>query len=187
MLSERLDGIGKPWCVVGGWALDLWHGHQTREHEDLEFTVLRGDVPLFRERLGDMRFHTVGNGVVRYLPPNETPPEEIFQIWCEDVAARRWRVDMMIEPGTPDSWVYKRDWRISAPRTEMVALSADGIPYLRPAAILLFKAKYRRPKDELDFDAVVEKLTAPEQAWLKDCLNRLHPGHAWSERLEPSA
>ncbi|WP_425358733.1 nucleotidyltransferase domain-containing protein [Aminobacter aminovorans] len=34
-LARHLTGVSLPWCVVGGWALDLWHGHQTREHEDL--------------------------------------------------------------------------------------------------------------------------------------------------------
>jgi hypothetical protein len=43
-LAQRLEGMSKPWCIVGGWALDLWHGHETRAHEDIEFTVLRGDV-----------------------------------------------------------------------------------------------------------------------------------------------
>jgi len=186
-LAERLKGIGKPWCVVGGWALDLWHGRQTREHEDLEFTVLRSDVPIFRERLKGMRFHAVGGGIVRYLPSNQEPPEDIFQIWCEDIAARCWRADMMIEPGMPETWAYKRDTRISALRSEMVARTADGIPYLRPVAILLFKAKYCRTKDEVDFDNAVQRLTAPERVWLRDCLDLLHPGHAWSERLRPSA
>lgn len=35
-LARRVAGISKPWCVVGGWALDLWHGKQTRYHEDFE-------------------------------------------------------------------------------------------------------------------------------------------------------
>jgi len=182
-LADRLAGIGRQWCVVGGWALDLWHGRETREHEDLEFTVLRDDVPFFRERLKDMRFHAVGGGVVQYLQQDREPPEDLFQIWCEDIAAQCWRADMMIEPGTPETWVYKRDPRISAPRAEMVAKTVDGIPYLRPAAILLFKAKYQRPKDEVDFDNAVVRLTESERVWLRNCLDLLHPGHAWSERL----
>ncbi len=182
-LADRLAGIGRPWCVVGGWALDLWHARETREHEDLEFTVLRDDVPFFRERLKGMRFHAVGSGVIQYLPQDREPPEDIFQIWCEDIAAQCWRADMMIEPGTPDTWVYKRDPRISVPRAKMVAKTTDGIPYLGPAAILLFKAKYQRPKDEVDFDNAVGRLMVSEREWLKNCLDLLHPGHAWSERL----
>lgn len=30
--------------VVGGWALDLWHGRQTRNREDLEFALLPEDA-----------------------------------------------------------------------------------------------------------------------------------------------
>lgn len=67
-LARRLTGVSVPWCVAGGWALDLWHGHQTREHEDLEFTVLRSDVPVFRRALADMEFHTAGDGIVKHLP-----------------------------------------------------------------------------------------------------------------------
>ncbi|MEQ1405013.1 nucleotidyl transferase AbiEii/AbiGii toxin family protein [Neorhizobium sp. Rsf11] len=174
----------QPWCVVGGWALNLWHGHQTRSHEDLEFTILRHDVPAFRERLEGMRFYSVGNGNVDYLPAEQQPPEAIAQIWCEDVETRHWRVDMMIEPGTEDRWVYKRDPSISLRRAEIVTRTTEGAPYLKLAAIMLFKAKYRRAKDEIDFDNALTKLTDPERGWLKACLETLHPGHAWTARLQ---
>ncbi|MDP9813521.1 phage terminase large subunit-like protein [Rhizobium tibeticum] len=87
-----------------------------------------------------MEFHTTGDGVVEYLPADEEPPAAISQIWCLDMKERRWRVDMMIEPGTLDTWIYKRQPSISRPRAEMVDTTAEGIPYLKPAAVLLFKA-----------------------------------------------
>lgn len=182
-LAQRLAGCPEPWCVVGGWALDLWHGYQTRDHDDLEFTVLREDVRVFREVLKDMQFHAVGSGVVEYLPDDQEPPPAIFQVWCHDVEARCWRVDMMIEPGTPDMWVYKRDTAIVRPRAEMIDRTADGVPYLKPAAILLFKAKYRRPKDEMDFEHALPKLEQQERAWLKACLSAVHPDHEWARVL----
>jgi hypothetical protein len=182
-LFRRLGSLSRPWCVVGGWALDLWHGKKTREHEDLEFTILRADLGIFRRELNDMEFYTVNDGVLELLAADREPAMEIFQIWCFDRAALRWRVDMMIEPGTDESWVYKREPQISRPRTEMVARTADGIPYLNPAAVLLFKAKYRRPKDEEDFAYAVPKLSAVERRWLRDCLERLHPDHEWAKAL----
>ena len=39
--ARALEGVSAPWAVAGGWALDLWHGMQTREHEDLEIAVRR--------------------------------------------------------------------------------------------------------------------------------------------------
>ncbi|MCZ4071950.1 nucleotidyltransferase domain-containing protein [Agrobacterium sp. LMR679] len=182
-LSQRLDGVSLPWCVVGGWALDLWQGSKTREHDDLEFTVLREDLSIFRRKLGDMEFYTVNDGTIEPLPADQHPAPEIFQIWCFDRPAGCWRADMMIEPGTNDTWVYKRNPEIRRPRIEMVSLTADGIPYLNPSAVLLFKAKHRRPKDEDDFARAQPKLPLSESLWLRDYLERLHPGHDWVRAL----
>jgi hypothetical protein len=182
-LARRLNGICQPWCIVGGWALDLWHGYQTRDHDDLEFTILRDDFNSFRHVLKGMGFYTVGDGVVEHLPDNQEPPAAIYQVWCQDIHERCWRVDMMLEPGTPDSWVYKRNPAIVRPRADMVTTTSDGIPYLKPAAILLFKAKHRRPKDEIDFENALPKLEASERAWLKTCIDATHPGHEWVQML----
>ena len=65
----------------------------------------------------------------------------------------------------------------------MVRVTAHGIPYLAPAAILLFKAKYRRDKDEADFARALPKLDAAERRWLKDCLEKVHPGDDWAKAL----
>jgi hypothetical protein len=182
-LGRRLSGIAQPWCIAGGWALDLWHGHQTRDHEDLEFTVLREGVAAFRQALTGMDFYTAGDGIVEHLPDGDEPPAAIWQIWCQDSAARCWRVDMMIEPGTPDMWNYKRDPAITRPRSEMFGITGDGLPYLKPAAVLLFKAKHRRGKDETDFENALPKLEQTERDWLKACMATAHPGHEWLQML----
>ena len=89
----------------------------------------------------------------------------------------------MIEPGTPEIWTCKRDLSITRPRDDMVMRSAEGVPYLNPAAVLLLKAKHRRPKDEADFKMALPKLDAAERTWLKASLARLHPGHVWLKSL----
>lgn len=178
-LADRLKRVSLPWCIVGGWALDLWHGRQTREHDDLEFTVLRDDFAAFRGALEGVDFHTAGDGIVKPLALHENPPPEISQIWCLDSVARCWRVDMMLEQGSPDLWVYKREASITRPRRAMVDATPDGLPYLKPAAVLLFKAKHQRGKDEVDFRNALPKLAGADRAWLKSCLARLHPEHDW--------
>jgi hypothetical protein len=182
-LTSRLSGISRPWCIVGGWALDLWHGQQTRGHDDLEFTVLREDVGIFRKALQGLDFYTAGSGVVTPLPQGTEPPADIVQIWCLDSIERRWQVDMMIEPGTQQTWICKRDPTIFGPRHEFVRSTSDGIPYLAPAPILLFKAKYQRAKDEIDFENALPKLATAERAWLKASLELVHPGHDWISAL----
>lgn len=154
-------------------------GRQTRDHDDLEFTVLRKDVGIFRNALKGLDFYTAGSGVVTPLQQDAEPPADIAQIWCLDRVEHRWRVDMMIEPGTPQTWICKRDPTIFGPRHEFARSTSDGIPYLAPAPILLFKAKYQRAKDEIDFENALPKLATAERAWLKASLEVVHPGHDW--------
>lgn len=182
-LSRRLKNVSRPWCVVGGWALDLWHGRQTREHEDLEFTILRDDFEFFLDAFEDMEFFEVRDGVISFLRDGKSLSKDTFQIWCLDRRSRRWRVDMMIEPGVQDVWVYKRHPAVTRPRSEMLFMTAAGIPYLNPAAVLLFKAKHRRTKDQKDFEETLKTLSWSERRWLKTCLDLLHPGHEWLQAL----
>ncbi len=183
-LARRLAGVSRLWCVVGGWALDLWHGVETRPHEDLEFTILRDDLRVFRDALGELAFHAVDDGRITPLAPGALPPTGVTQIWGEDRAAGCWRVDMMLEAGTPETWVYKRNPAIRRPRDEMAGVTAAGIPYLRPEAVLLFKAKYRRDKDEADFARAVPKLDGEAKRWLKACLLAADAEHAWARALD---
>ncbi|WP_312417986.1 hypothetical protein [Shinella sp.] len=120
---------------------------------------------------------------MRPLLPDEAPPADIAQVWCEDVAAGCWRADMMLEEGTPQTWIYKRDPSIRRSRCEMVQLTADGIPYLAPEAVLLFKAKYRREKDEADFARAVPMLGKDRRRWLKACIAKADPRHVWLAAL----
>lgn len=182
-LSERLQQVVRPWCVVGGWALDIWHGQKTREHEDIEFTVMREDFSEFRAALSGIVFYVVDDGTLKLLHEGIQPDESVNQIWCYEPVSGRWKADMMIESAGEQNWIYKRDPAISRPRSEMVLLTEKGIPYLNPSAVLLFKAKYCRPKDLLDFSRAEPKLSASEKHWLKGCLMKLHPGHAWAETL----
>ena len=181
-LAARLQSAGRPWCVAGGWALDLWLGRETREHGDLEFSVLSRDVPLFRARLAELSFFAAHDGAVTPLG-DSAPPEYVTQLWGQD-SAGLWRVDMMIERGGDDeTWVYKRDTSLRVARSDMVHVTASGIPFLDPAAVLLFKAKHRRAKDEADFALALPHLSPSQRRRLSGWLDRCHPGHDWLERL----
>lgn len=187
-LAARLDGLDVPWCVVGGWSIDLAAGRETREHEDLEIAILRPHLPAIRRRLGDgFVFHAVGDGEVRRLANGAAPPPLRHQTWVLDAAADEWRVDVMVEPGSDEEWVYRRDPSITAPRSTMVATTPDGIPYLRPHGALLYKAKATpgiRPKDEHDLVVGRSLLSSAERAWLATALDRISPGHPWRSRLD---
>ena len=178
-VARRLAGVNARWYVVGGWAIDLFLGRETRAHEDLEISIPRADFPAVRARLAGFALHTVREGEVRALAPGELPPAENHQNWVLDPRANAWRLDVMLEPGDPHTWVFRRDESIRAPRAEMIGRTRDGVPFLKPQAGLLFKAKSTRPKDEADFAATLPALDPAARAWLRTALLRLHPEHAW--------
>jgi hypothetical protein len=174
-----LRSVEAPWHFAGGWALDLWHSFETRSHEDIEIAILRDDISDLRCAFEGMHFFCAGSGQLQYLPTVALPPESIHQVWCLDAQTRRWKLDIMLEPGTADEWIFRRNSSIRRRRSDMIGRTDEGMPYLKPAGVLLFKAKHLRGKDERDFVKARGKLEAEERAWLKAALNHAHPGHEW--------
>lgn len=181
-MAEVLSGVACDWYVVGGWAIDLFLGHQSREHEDIEIVVRRDDFPVIRDHLHDYLLHVVGDGEIRRLPAGEIPPQARHQNWVLDTEDNKWRMDVMLEPGDKQTWVFRRDESIVAPRDQMIERGGP-IPYLRPEGVLLFKAKGQREKDELDLVNCLPQLSRDSIDWLKETLARAHPAHDWLKVL----
>lgn len=181
--ARELAGIGIPWCVVGGWAIDLFLGRQTREHGDLEIAIVRSDLPAVRAHLSRYSFYAVGDGEVHRLARHQPPPAEKHQTWVLDEGVQLWRVDVMQEPGDHSTWVCRRDESIAAPRSRMTGVR-DGVPYLRPEGVILYKAKSRRPKDEADFATCLPHMQPDAREWLRTALDQAHPGHPWTADLK---
>jgi hypothetical protein len=179
--ARRLAGVDVPWCVVAGWSLDLFRGEQTREHEDLEIAVPLEGFPAIREALADLEIYAIVEG--KAAPVTETSLAVSHQTWVRDPAARRWRLDVMREQWDDDTWVCRRHPSLRRPGSEVIAHTADGIPYAQPEIALLFKAKAVRPKDEEDFASVLPLLEGSRRRWLADALTLVHPGHPWLEAL----
>ncbi len=163
--AEQLAGVGIDWCVVGGWSIDLWLGRETRPHDDLEIAILRDDFAAIRAHLNGFELHSVGDGEVRRLAPHDTPPADKHQNWVLDPAANAWRMDIMMESGDAQTWVFRRDPSIRAPRSRMIG-TRDGVRFLKPEGALLYKAKATRPKDEADFAVCLPGLDDAARAWL---------------------
>ena len=157
-LADRLAGVAASWCVAGGWALDLWLGHATRDHEDLELAIPRAQFAAIRAAFAAFELFTAGDGELVHLPRDREPPPHRHQTWVLDPIAREWRTDVFLKPGDATTWIYRRDESLTLPRDQAVAHTADGIPYLVPEVVLLFKAKAVRAKDELDFAAALPTL-----------------------------
>ena len=179
-VAERLAGVGAPWCVAAGWAIDLFLGEQRRPHDDLEIAVPRHSFPQVSAALASYElFVPAGDGLLRPYADDA----ESHQTWVREPVTGLWRLDVFREPAEGDTWICRRDPSIRLLYAELVERTRDGIPYCRPEIVLLFKAKHVRPKDEDDLAAVLPRLTRPRRDLLAGLLARVHPGHAWLGRL----
>ena len=190
--AARLVGVQAPWYVAAGWAIDLFLGEETREHEDLEIAVPRARFSEIAERLAGFELFIPDGDLTDpgLVWPFAGAPKALdarHQTWVREPATGIWRLDVFREPSEGDTWIYRRDERIRLPYSDVIERTGDGIPYARPEVVLLFKAKPpERPKDEADFAAVLPRLGASRRSWLADALGLAHPGHPWLERLQAS-
>jgi hypothetical protein len=181
-VTRRLAGAGARRCVAAGWALDLFRGEMTREHEDLEIAVPAGQFGPVRAAPADFDIEVVGSG--RRWPLDSPAFDVMMQTWVRERDTGIYRLDIFREPHDGGTWICRRDRSIRLPYEQVIATTPDRIPYLAPRSLLLFKAGHHRPKDLADFTGVPPRLNPARRAWLAAALARVHPGHPWISELQ---
>ncbi|MEY9934385.1 hypothetical protein ABH926_009053 [Catenulispora sp. GP43] len=181
-IARRLTGVEVPWYVAAGWALDLFRGRQTRRHGDLEIAVPAAEFDQISGLFPGYVFEGVGQDC---LWPDPTPEvlAATHQTWLRDPASGDYVVDVFREPHEGSTWICRHDRTIRLPYAEVICHTSDGIPYLTPELVLLFKAKHARPKDQADFDSVLPELSPAQRARLAELIGHTYPDHAWLARL----
>jgi hypothetical protein len=183
-MAAFFDGFERPWWVVGGWAIEAFTG-APREHEDVDVSILGCDVPALREHVGESwQLWNIADGALRPLTdhwPDVMHPES--QIWGRRDAASPWAFDLPLTPDRDGLWTNKRLPDHVAPVEDVTWVAADGIRYLNPEIVLLYKSRLERVKDARDLDRTWPLLDEPARAWLREKVARLHPDHAWLERM----
>jgi hypothetical protein len=183
-LAAFMDGFERPWWIVGGWSIEAFTG-APREHEDVDLSILACDLTAFREHVGE-EWNLWSNHGGTLRPFNDRHPEVLdvqSQVWVRRSAADPWVIDLPVTPDRDGLWTSKRDPDHVAPLDDVTWVADDGIRYLRPEIALLYKAVLHRPKDDRDLAVTWPLLGAEQQAWLRDAVRRLYPGHAWVELM----
>jgi hypothetical protein len=180
-VSRLLAGADAHWAVAGGWAIDLFLGVQTRAHEDLEITVPAAEFWAVRAALAAYDVAVIHEE--RSWPLDSPVFGDSFRTWVRDPATGEYRLDIFRERHDGDLWICRRDESIRRPYDQVIRRDADGIPYVAPEIILLFKAKHARPKDQADLDHALRQLDPRARDWLGWALRRVHPGHPWVARV----
>jgi hypothetical protein len=181
---DLLSALPVPWWVAGGWALDLFLGKVTRAHKDLDIGIFRKDAAMVVAALSGWDFFEARDGVLSRLASGDALRAEANSLWCKQAKAAQWELELMLDRSDAESWVFRRDARITRPLSSAIRRNPEGIAYLAPEIQLLYKARATRAQDQADFDQVVPLLTLNARAWLCESLMRTDSEHVWISMLK---
>lgn len=183
-VADRMEGFRRPWWVAGGWAIDLFLDRQTRDHEDVEIAILRDDQSAVRDHLKGWRFERTPRGSGRRVRWDadervEAPDHEVHA----ESPDGSLRFEILLNEGTKDTWRFRRNPAVTRHLAFLGMRSADGVPFLAPEVVLLYKAKEPRPQDLHDFRVARGAMDEERREWLRAALRTCHPGHPWIAQL----
>jgi hypothetical protein len=207
-LVEFLSPMKCEWFVVGGWAIDLHLKRMTRQRGDLDISVpycqRRSCLQFFLDqewqiegKLGD-GFKTLFNledysDEMRYFW-SFPRGSDFVRVYVDDKGSRRLAYDrslqseldyieVFFERVEGGQFLYRRDRRVKRP-VALAILERDGVKYLAPELVLLYKSKDLSGKNMADFEAIVSFLGGEGRAWLMEALSQVYGKlHPWVGRL----
>jgi hypothetical protein len=166
-VARLLAPFDGPWWIGGGLAIDLFLGHTTREHADIDVVVLQDHWDSVATVLTGWDLRAGAH-----------------EMWARPGPGGPWQVEFVLEDRDGPDWVYRRHPEVRLLLREFGALSADGIPYERPEVVLLYKSEH--PEDErnaADLRAALPRLGIGARCWLAGALDLCAPGHPWLDEL----
>lgn len=186
-LLADLTEFSHPWYISSGWALDLFLGEVTRFHEDVDIVVARQDQLALHQHIHDRgwRWVTPFKGKLEPWPPHtriELPRHQAHAHRLHDHGENEF-LDFLLTDFQGDIWRYRREPSIVQSVERMHRTTDDGLRYLTPEVVLLFKSRNtgmrERSKDQQDFERVLPLLEPDQRAWLHWALLITQPEHEW--------
>jgi len=182
-VTALLREFRRPWYVAGGWAIDLFLGRETREHEDVDIAILREDQAELRTHLPTWAFEKVVEGTRTPWIEGEWLNPPVHEAQATRNGGSPSRLEILLNESSDGMWRFRRNVAITRPLDRIGMRSSAGVPFLAPEIVLLFKAKAPAAKDTRDFESVRTALDAQPRQWLRGALEAVHPGHPWLWRL----
>ena len=204
--SDFLKDAPFPWAICGGFALELFFGKELRPHGDIDLCVFEKDREQILSYILQKKWNVYefrGNGRLRPLSadstsdagrnlmclgegcdlvkfyPCEEKPLVYYEFFHTGIKAFNY-VEFLFNKEADDRFIFDRERNITRERSKTI-LCHDGIPYLAPEIVLLYKAASAENTDyQLDFEQAYPKLNDEQRAWFLNGLHTLYPdGHPW--------
>ena len=203
-----MTGVPVSWAVCGGYALDLFLDRTFRVHGDIDLCVFEPDRDaivhsMLRNNWRVYEFR--GQGKVRPLDDTSsgdagrnlmcvTDDCELVKFYpCEEegllyhqffhTGIRRFNyVEFLFNTATETHFIFNKTAGIERERSEAIRFR-QGIPYLAPEIVLLYKASQAdKPEYRDDFEQTYPSMNSESREWFFRSLEKLYPdGHRWQD------
>ena len=94
-VRSELRDLHCPWWICGGWAIDLWLGHRTRDHADTDIGCFRPDLPQLLEALADWNVFCAHHGLLTRLEAAAAVPAMVTSLWCRRSGSPTWDIQVI--------------------------------------------------------------------------------------------
>jgi hypothetical protein len=190
-VAEALGNLRAPFYFSGGWAIDLHLGRITRDHHDVDTRVMRRDHLLLHKALNQFSLKKIiphpegliNRGTLAEWPADERLELPVHQINADRAGESEPAFQVMLAESSDGEWIFRRNPEVRMPTARMGFHPLWGLPYLAPEIVLLFKAKHLEERDRIDFGNAMPALSADARRWLRDAIEKTHPGHEWLNAL----
>jgi hypothetical protein len=191
-VAEALGNLRAPFYFAGGWAIDLHLGRVTRDHHDIDALVMRRDHLLLHKALKQFSLKKIiphpdgkppNRGAIVEWPAGERLELPVHQVNAYRAGESELAFQVMLAESRGSDWIFRRNPDVSMPISKMGFHPLWGLPYLAPEIVLLFKAKHLEARDRVDFDHAIPALSVDARRWLRDAIEKTHPGHEWLKVL----
>jgi hypothetical protein len=182
-VSDFLSGFRKPWFIAGGWALDLYLNKKTRAHKDIDIVILRRDQHFLQEYMKGWTVKKVipesDGGYMEDWIEGELLEHPVHEIHAYRVSKKPSNLEFLLEETSGEEWRFRRNPAIEMPISKISMISNNGIPFLIPEIVLLYKSTDKNSHDQGFVDKVLEMLNTAARDWLRSAIEKCHPEHPW--------
>lgn len=195
-VADLMSSYPGSWALSGGWAVDAWLGHVTRDHGDIDIVVFDQGA-LFEYLPGwqllahdpDAPDHDGewwdGRRVLNHRSHIHSRPPELSGSLPEGgiaTAGEGFTLEFQLNERSGEDWVLRRRPMISLPLSRAVWRSRWSVPTVAPEVVLFYKAAdLLRHRDKVDFQALLPHLTGEQRDWLRAAIALV--GHPWLSQL----
>ena len=185
--AQFLEGYRKPWAFCGGWAIDLFIGHVTRSHKDVDLAILRTDQLILQKYLSSQSW-SLDKAVDGELIPwqaDEFIQLPIHTIWCKNLAATSDFFEVLLNESDSENFLFRRNVSIRLPLRKAIIMSVVGVPIIAPEIALLYKSSnINETKNVDDFNNALPYLSVDQRSWLENGLRKISPEHIWIKGIQ---